>query len=308
MRLQSSIFIFLICVSALYSCTSGVSAPAPTVGIHSTSDFGDYWFQGKAEITSYALNQARYGEMRSGNAVAVFVTEPFSRKKKVKLDDPDRAGSDKVDVLKLNFTRDFNTGVYPYSLMTSVFTPILQRPNRQSSLKTTCSVTEWCGQAFMQVTAPDEASFEFVQHSYFEDEERHGEIASAWLEDELWTLIRIAPDQLPNGTIQMIPASHYLRLLHKEFKPLKAEASITELDSLRQLAIRYPEDGRELTVLFSASFPYEIEEWTETYVDGWGASAQKLTTTGKKIKRMQLDYWTKNSNADADLREELGLD
>ena len=49
--------------------------------------FRDYWYDGKAEITSYALQQARYGELHTGEAVLVFVTEPFSKSKQVKLDD-----------------------------------------------------------------------------------------------------------------------------------------------------------------------------------------------------------------------------
>ena len=86
--------------------------------------FGSYWFQGKAELTSYTLSQARYGELHPGEAVLIFVTEDFSRKKQVKLDDPAAAGADKVPVLKLNFEKKFGTGIYPYSLLTSVFLPL----------------------------------------------------------------------------------------------------------------------------------------------------------------------------------------
>ena len=42
-------------------------------------EFADYWYRGQAEITSYDLEQARYGELRSGTAVLVFVTEDFSK-------------------------------------------------------------------------------------------------------------------------------------------------------------------------------------------------------------------------------------
>ena len=34
----------------------------------------EYWYAGEAEITSYELNQARYGEIHKGKAVTVFVT------------------------------------------------------------------------------------------------------------------------------------------------------------------------------------------------------------------------------------------
>ncbi|MDP7238046.1 MAG: hypothetical protein QGI34_15090, partial [Candidatus Latescibacteria bacterium] len=42
------------------------------------ASFGDYWYQGKAEITSYTLKQARYGEIHDGHVVLIFVTEDFS--------------------------------------------------------------------------------------------------------------------------------------------------------------------------------------------------------------------------------------
>ena len=76
-------------------------------------DFDAYWYQGKAEITSYRLEQARYGEIHPGHAVLVFVTEDFSRTKQVKLDNPRAAGNDAVKILKLNATKKFNTGSTP---------------------------------------------------------------------------------------------------------------------------------------------------------------------------------------------------
>ncbi|MDX5476957.1 MAG: hypothetical protein LPJ98_00760, partial [Cyclobacteriaceae bacterium] len=110
--------------------------------------WGDYWFQGQAEISSFELIQNRYGEERSGEAVLIFVTEDFSRKRHVKLDEPDKAGSDKVSILKMNQTRDFVTGIYPYHMMLSAFTPTKEKSN---GLKFTASSQEWCGQTFTQM-------------------------------------------------------------------------------------------------------------------------------------------------------------
>ena len=42
-----------------------------------SQEFKDYWYAGTAEITSYNLKQARYGEIHQGTAVTVFVTEDF---------------------------------------------------------------------------------------------------------------------------------------------------------------------------------------------------------------------------------------
>src|SRR5919108_4912208 len=75
--------------------------------------FKQYWYSGKAEISSYTLDQSRYGQQRKGKAVLIFVTEDFSKKKQVKLDEPSSAEADKIGVLKLNFVKNFVTGIYP---------------------------------------------------------------------------------------------------------------------------------------------------------------------------------------------------
>jgi len=43
-----------------------------------STDFGAHWHDGKAELDGYRLELTRYGEHRTGQAVAIYVTEPFS--------------------------------------------------------------------------------------------------------------------------------------------------------------------------------------------------------------------------------------
>ena len=64
--------------------------------------FDQYWYQGRAEISSYTLTQARYGELRKGDAVLVFVTEPLSKSRQVKTDPTPSNKEDVVSVLKLS--------------------------------------------------------------------------------------------------------------------------------------------------------------------------------------------------------------
>ena len=66
--------------------------------------FNSYWYQGTAEITSYKLTQARYGEMHDGIAVNIFVTEDFLPQKQVKADSKN---AENIPVLKLNSTKKF---------------------------------------------------------------------------------------------------------------------------------------------------------------------------------------------------------
>ena len=264
--------------------------------------FRKYWYQGKAELTRYNLQQARYGEMHQGEAVLVFVTEPFLRTKQVKYEHGDKAGSQSV--LKLNFTRKFYTGIYPYSLMTSVFTPVDYQNSR--TLKVTSSSQEWCGHTFTQMNLRDK-SYEVSVRSYFQDEaDQNFNISQAWLEDELWARIRLAPETLPTGDVEIVPGLQFVRLWHKNAKPVKASAKITQEGKLKLYTINYPEINRQLKIQFQNDFPHEIVYWEETQPGGFGGSAP-LTTKATKTKSILLDYWNRHGNEDSHYRKELGL-
>ena len=84
-------------------------------------DFWAHWGDGKAELNGYSLKQPRYGAVRSGISVLIFVTEDFSDARRVKADAGKHPASDVYPVLKLNAVRDFSTGIYDYNVMTSTF-------------------------------------------------------------------------------------------------------------------------------------------------------------------------------------------
>ena len=144
-----------------------------------TDNFKNYWYAGDAEITSYQLNQARYGELREGNAVLIYVTEPFLPKKQVKADN---SSPENISVLKLNATKNFLTGIYPYSIMSSTFYPVY---DNQHAVKTSLSVQEWCGHVFMQLNNKGK-DYNLLARSYFESEgDVEVNLDKIWLEDEL---------------------------------------------------------------------------------------------------------------------------
>jgi len=270
-------------------------------------NFKGYWYGGKAEVTSYQLSQARYGEMRQGTAVMIFVTEPFSQEKHVKLDNPDQASKDRVEVLKMNFTKDFVTGIYPYHLMTSAFTPV-EFAKFGRSIKVTNSVSEWCGQAFSQLDYR-EGLLDLKQYSYFEsDGDERTQPANALLEDEVWNLIRINPGLIAKGETQVIPSMAWCRLLHQTVKPRPAVISKQINGNLTRLTIDYPGMKRTLRINYNTAFPHEIESWEEEYIDGWGKNAKTLVTTGKKMHRLMTDYWNLSDNASLEWRQVLKLD
>ncbi len=264
--------------------------------------FNDYWYAGEAEISSYELSQARYGELRDGKAVMVYVTEPFSVTDQVKSDYPSREES--VSVLKLNATKNFNTGIYPYSIMSSSFYPV---SNDQHAVKVTTSVQEWCGHVYTQLN--NRKQFEVMSHSYFQSEgDQEFTLNKAMLESDVWQKIRINPADLPTGEFQMIPSLEYCRLKHIPVKAYKVQIKKAQVGDLTRYSLVYPEIDRGLEIIFQTSFPHVVESWKETYKSGFGSGAKVATSTAKRIKTIKSPYWQKNSNADLSLRNELGLE
>lgn len=261
-----------------------------------SSGFKDYWYNGEAEITTYRLQQARYGEMRDGHAVLIYVTEDFLPNEQVKADNY----SDKnIPVLKLNATKNFNTGIYPYSIMQSTFYPV---DNNRHAIKISASIQEWCGQTYTQLNNRDK--FEVLSHSYFQNEgDQRFTLDKTWTENELWIKLRIDPKSLPVGALEIIPSMEFIRLQHEELKSYKAFASL-END---QYTINYDDLNRTLIIRFNTDFPHEILEWEETTVSGFGDSAKSLTTKATKLKTIKSDYWNQNNNAGLSLRETLKL-
>lgn len=266
--------------------------------------FARYWHSGKAEITRFALEQSRYGEVRQGDAVMIFVTEDFRTDLHVKAERPHE---DAVPVLKLNFTRKFLTGIYPYSTMTSVFTPIaLDAP--PATLKTTTSVQEWCGHVWQQLDLRGER-YELVGHSYFEGEaEERRQLPRAQLEDGLWNRIRLAPWSLPIGELQAVPATLFSRLRHVALAAVPARASLHEQRAesaegprILRYRLEMPSISRALEVEFEARFPYRITGFVEELPDGQRSRASPT-------HRRQLAYWEHNRDQGRALRPSLGLD
>ena len=265
-----------------------------------SDEFRSYWYSGVAEITSYKLEQARYGELRDGHAVLVFVTEPFLPEIQVKAD---RNGPENVSVLKLNSTKKYLTGIYPYSIMTSSFYPV---SDNQHAIKLSTSVQEWCGHVYSQLNNRED--FEIESHSYFEGEaDMELTLPKAWLENEVWNKIRINPDDLPLGEIQMIPSLEFIRTGHKKFRAYPALATLSTTEGISKYTISYKDLDRTLSIEFRQNFPYSIEGWTETFKSGYGPNSKTLTSKATKISVLKTPYWRQNGKEDEILRKDLGI-
>lgn len=261
--------------------------------------FKAYWYQGEAEITSYRLSQERYGELHDGTMVTIHVTEDLNPDTQVK---SDKSLAETIPVLKLNMTKKFLTGVYPYSIMTSTFNPVQHQGH---AIKISNSVQDWCGQVYTQLN--NRESYEINSYSYFENEsDQQLKLDKNWLEDELWNLIRINPESLPTGELRMIPSFESIRLQHTKIEAYPALASLKQGDSISTYVVKYPEMQREVVVYFNSHFPFEIEKWEETNA-GWMGDTTQIKTTAVKMRRMKLAYWSKHKNKDTVLRDSLGL-
>lgn len=306
--LLSSLFFLIACENT--STTSDAQLnPSAKATFAGNKVFDQYWYNGEAELNSYTLEQARYGEVHEGEAVLVFVTEPFSKSKQVKLDNPEANPQDEVSVMKLNLTKKFYTGVYPYSIMQSSFTPI-DLATYPHTLKVSTSSQEWCGHSFTQYNLQDKG-YRVQQHSYFESEgETDQNLPKVLLEDEIWSRIRINPSDLPTGKFDILPGSIYVRLRHTGFKAEQVIGSLEVAKSNKDwmtYRLEYPASKRDLSIHFSKDFPHQIQGWEESYRSGFGSGAKKLVTKATLKKSIRLDYWNKNGVADAKYREVLGL-
>jgi len=267
---------------------------------HINKAFKDYWYAGDAELTSYKLQQARYGELNEGTAVLIYASEQFLSKAQVKANS---ASNENIPVLKLNKHKSFLTGIYPYNIMTSTFSPI---DNNSHAIKVTNTTQEWCGNAFSQLN--NRALFDVTIHSYFEGEaDQDFSLSKATLEDELWTKIRLDPMSLPTGDMNVIPSLEYIRLLHIETKAYPAKIGLSKAEKTSVYTINYPTLKRTLSITFNNTFPYVIEGWADTYKSGFDAKAKVLTSTATKIATIKEKYWELHNNQHVTYRKKLGL-
>lgn len=269
----------------------------------------DYWYQGKAELSRYQLSYNRYRELHPGEAVLIFVTEDFLADRQVKSEGGKTKKS--VPILKLNALERFTTGIYDYSLMTSVFAPVAldQYPH---ALKVTNSNQDWCGQTWVQINQRNQG-FQLSSRSYFENEgDEDFNLPLTWLEQELWTRLRLHPRHLPLGTLSVIPSLPYLRLAHREAKAYPATATLQPYagtafsgENLQAYTLHFPDLQRTLIIVFTAQFPYRIEGWLDTHPSLFDQALR--TTVARRTATELLPYWQKNRTADQPWRDTLGL-
>ena len=241
--------------------------------------FSAVWHDGNAELASYDLTYPRYGAERSGTAVAITVTEPFSWEPRVKAD-----GDDTFGVVKLNLVEDFATGIYDYNLMTSAFmtTEPVEGLPAGAPVKLTFTAQEWCGHAFQQaVFFPGK-----VEHrgfSYFEgeaEEKKTFRVKGAVLAEDalfLWARGLAAPAVGPGEEVEvpLYRSAAVVRLSHVpqaiDEAELERGEQTEELETaigtitVREASVEVDrEDAPDLGYTFyvEEAAPHRIVKWT----------------------------------------------
>jgi hypothetical protein len=282
-----------------------VSSIAPALG--KDPEFGSYWHDGKAEIDGYRLAVSRYGQTREGTCVMIYVTEPFSESKRVKADDPGANPTDTFDALKLNIVRDFQTGIYDYNTMVSLFV----RTSDFSPVKITFTSAEWCGHVYEELLFDrEEIAGRFF--SYFEDESGEQSLKmvdGGIAEDNLFVLLRsLRRDFLKPGAsvnVKYISGAYYRRLFHEplvwEDATISRFAKTERVDApagtfeavVYEIAIS---GGRSGKFFVEKDYPHRIVRW-ELSPD----------IRGELTGSTRLQYWKLNENGDESYLEEIGL-
>jgi hypothetical protein len=278
------------------------------VGVSAQGVFWSHWGDGRAELNGYELVQTRYGELRKGQVVLVYVTEPYSRGKKVKVDQFDPSDPDHVNVLKLNAVRKFQTGVYDYSVMTSLFA---DPEDEFRPLEISFSMQEWCGHVYEE-NHFDELGAEIRLSSYFEGET--GSFALPYgrdlvAEDALLVTLRgLAADELQrkDETLTLLGSATHRRLNHLRPVAFSSELSWSERPrSVKVPAGRFEvyeatydrQDGSRCEYQVEAEYPHRIIGWSCSD----GEVAQLTGST-------RLDYWRTNREGDERWLRQIGFE
>ncbi|MEM1358843.1 MAG: hypothetical protein AAGF89_11625 [Bacteroidota bacterium] len=290
------------------STNAATTMATQSVPGHFQGGLSDYWYEGKAEVNTYDLQQIRYGDIHPGQVSVIFVSEDFLTDKQVKNDN--YANPNSTPIIKTNLIRRFVTGIYDYSIMSSVFTPT-KTDEYPHTLKVSTSAQDWCGQSFTQLNYQGDGQWNKQLRSYFE---REGDVNNAipadFLEDEIFNRIRSGWEALPTGEYRIIPNTSYLLMTHQPYQAARATVSLGDYqgstfqgEQLKSYVVNYGGLNRKLEVVFDAAVPYVIRGWTETYP----SRGKTLTTVATLTEQVKEPYWSQNSVVDQGRRKELGL-
>lgn len=266
-------------------------------------EFWAHWGDGRAELTGYRGTVSRYGELREAEIALIYVTEPLDRRTLVKDDDAPR--EQRLSVIKLNQSVKFMTGIYPYSVLTSVFAPVDGYFGaRFTPAKITMSAQEWCGHVFQGVWPGHDR---FLSHvlSYFATEGEGSETIetpeNTVYEDGLMIQLRELDGPFAGGRDwegPLVPALWRNRRAHVDLRP--EHAVIRRAEASR--------DGTPVTRFTLEQGDYrrtiDVERAAPRRILGWSVNDGEEVTL---LRTARLPYWELNGNEHTRHRADIGL-
>ena len=310
-------------LASLLTVLLAACAPSPTLPEKAAkapktrydAAFWDTWGDGFAEVSTYQLLMPRYGEPREGESILIFVSETFSERQRVKADPGRNPRTDEFPVMKLNWQKNFQTGIYDYSEMLSSFLGLAPSAGRPAGTlaKAAFSRQEWCGQMFAQALF-DASRVRVSGTSYFDGDadltQTLNTQSDAISEDGLafWAR-RMAPPFLNPGESKDVPFLTGLRSARDAHQPMAwSRINLTRNATLQRVEVPAGEfeveaysaqlaNGRGFVFFVEREAPYRIIRWQFTS----GEVAELVASERTK-------YWELNRLGGEDALRSLGLE
>jgi hypothetical protein len=272
------------------------------------------WNDGRAELSGYELVQPRYGEQRTGAVALVWVREDFSESARVKADAGNHPREDVFPVLKLNVVKHFQTGLYRYNLMSSVFTAFDAHGGRSAGVpaKLVFSNQEWCGALFEELLF-DADKIRAKRFSYFDGEgdasSELGHPQGGISVDAMPTLARAIHGALvePGGSreLPVLPSLERVRLTHRKLAWQKGKLSRSASTKRTKTPLGELEiETWTLELGDGDRYEYDVERAGPRRLIEWrGPEGERGRIRGST----RLPYWTLHANGDERYLEQLGL-
>jgi hypothetical protein len=216
--------------------------------------FTNYWKNGKIESTKYDLKEDSISVGEGSLSFSIDYVEGVNK-------------SDSIQVLRADFAGKIHKENYDYSAMTSTYLP-LNLTLRPHAMKVINSVQEPIDNSFLELSQIPK-SYKIVSKNTFNEKTKEYYILERKnLEDELWTKIRMNPNDLPIGDIEIIPSFAYWQSARKSPDVYEAKSELknyvgTEFTGkkLKIYSLNYPDLKRNLSIIFKSDFPFEIVGW-----------------------------------------------
>jgi hypothetical protein len=278
-------------------------------------EFWDTWADGFAEVSTYDLVMPRYGEARNGESILIFVSETFSERQRVKADPGKNPKSDEFPVMKINWQKNFQTGVYDYSEMLSAFLGLGTSGGRPPGALTKLSFSrqEWCGHMFAQALF-DAKGVRVSGTSYFDGD---ADLAQAleWKTDGIsedalafWARQMSGPLLKP-GESKAVPFLTGLRSARDAHQQLAwTRINLTRAATLTRIEVPAGEFEVETWAAQlpnGKSYLFQVEKEAPHRILRWQFTSGE---TGELVATERMKYWQMNQPDGVEALRTLGLE